>query len=177
MLRVEKTRRKITFRVIVGAGLVAITLWGVGALNFSPLLSNAWRRYGSSACALLTLLAFLILPRRGRTALGAPAVFATLVILFLRISASNNHDWQPEVADVSYATINGEVVTIHNVRNFTYRTETNFDARWKNRTYDLSEFDSADIVAVYWAGKAIAHAGAIHRRPFDLPMVLDSQSS
>ena len=46
---------------------------------------------------------------------------------------------------------------IHNVRNLDYRTETEFEPRWETRTYNLSELNSADIIAVYWAGKAIAH--------------------
>ena len=29
--------------------------------------------------------------------------------------------------------------------------------RWEDRTYDLRELDSVDIIAVYWAGKAVAH--------------------
>ena len=57
----------------------------------------------------------------------------------------------------SYATINGDKITIHNIRNFDYRSETDFDPRWETRVYDLSKLDSADLIAVYWAGKAIAH--------------------
>ena len=41
-----------------------------------------------------------------------------------------------------YAAINGDMITIHNVRNFNYRTETDFDARWETRTYNLSKLDS-----------------------------------
>lgn len=148
---------KITLRILAGAGIVAITLWGVGVLYLSPLLPEAWRIYGSIAYALLTLLAFLFVPRRGRTAIGSLAVFGILVILFLRIPASNNRDWQPEVAHAPSATINGDLITIHNVRNFDYRTDADFDAHWETRTYDFSKLDSADIIAVYWAGKAIAH--------------------
>jgi hypothetical protein len=148
---------KITLRILVGAGIIAITLWGVGMLYFSPLLPEAWRPIGAVAYAALTLLAFLFLPRRRRTLLGSVCAFALLVFLFFRIPASNQRDWQPEVAHVPYATINGDKITIHNVRNFDYRTETDFDARWDTRTYDLSKLDSADIIAVYWAGKAIAH--------------------
>jgi len=148
---------KLTLRILAGAGIVAITLWGAGVLYLSPLLPEAWRPYGSGAYALLTLVAFAFVPRRGRTALGALAVFGVLVVLFLRIPASNNRDWQPEVAHTPFATIDGDVITIHNVRNFDYRTETDFDAHWEKRTYNFSELDSADIIAVYWAGKAIAH--------------------
>jgi hypothetical protein len=89
--------------------------------------------------------------------MAALAVFALLVILFLRIPASNDRDWQPDVAVTPYATINGDLVTIHGVRNFDYRSESDFTPRWETRTYDLRKLDSADLIAVYWAGKAIAH--------------------
>jgi hypothetical protein len=137
--------------------IAGTTLWGAGTLYFSPLLPSAWRPFSAGVYALMTILAFIFLPRRGRTAVGALAVFGVLVVLFLRIPASNDREWQPEVANAPYATINGDMITIHNVRNFNYRTEMDFDARWESRTYDLSKLDSVDLIAVYWAGKAIAH--------------------
>jgi hypothetical protein len=39
---------------------------------------------------------------------------------------SNDRDWQTEVAVLPHATINGDLVTVHNIRNFDYRTETDF---------------------------------------------------
>jgi hypothetical protein len=80
-----------------------------------------------------------------------------LVGLFLNIPASNDRDWQTEVSVTPYATVKGDLVTIHGVRNFDYRTETDFTPRWEDRTYDLRKLDSVDLIAVYWAGKAIAH--------------------
>jgi len=148
---------RIVARILLGIIVMGITAWGAGMLYFSPLLAENWRPLAAGAYAAITILAFLVLPRRGRTAIGALTVSAVLVILFLRIPASNDRDWQPEVANAPYATINGDLITIHNVRNFNYRTETDFDARWEERTYNLSKLDSADIIAVYWAGKAIAH--------------------
>jgi hypothetical protein len=148
---------RIALRLFVGVVISAITVWGVGALYFSPLLPDEWRAIGAGGYALLTILLFVFLPRRGRTAAMAVFVFAILVVLFLRIPASNDRDWQPEVANLPYAAINGDMITIHNVRNFDYRTETDFTPRWETRTYDLSKLDSGDIIAVYWAGKAIAH--------------------
>ena len=148
---------KIIAKIFLGMVVTGTTLWGVGALYFSPLLPEQWRSFSAGGYAALTILAFLFLPRRGRTAIGALAVFGILVVMFLRIPASNNRDWQPEVARAPYATIIGDIITIHGVRNFDYRSETDFDVRWENRTYDLSKLDSGDIIAVYWAGKAIAH--------------------
>ena len=134
-----------------------MTIWGMAMLYFSPLLAEQWRALAAGAYAALTLLAFLFLPRRGRTLLVSLCAFALLVFLFFRIPASNERDWQPDVSVTPYATIKGESITIHNVRNFDYRTETDFTPRWETRTYDLSKLDSVDLIAVYWAGKAIAH--------------------
>ena len=137
--------------------MTAITLWGVGALYFSPLLPARWRAFAAASYGTASILAFALLPYPGRTAIAALAIFAVLVILFLRIPASNDRDWQPDVAVTPYATVNGDLVTVHGVRNFAYRTETDFTPRWEERTYDLRKLDSADIIAAYWTGKAIAH--------------------
>jgi len=126
-------------------------------LYFSPLVAESWRPLAAGAYAVITLLAFLFLPRRRRMLLISVCAFTLLVFLFFQIPASNERDWQPEVAVTPYATINRDLVTIHNVRNFDYRTETDFTPRWETRTYNLSKLDGADVIAVYWAGKAIAH--------------------
>ena len=137
--------------------MTAITLWGVGALYFSPLLPARWRAFAAASYGTASILAFALLPSPGRTAIAALAIFAVLVILFLRIPASNDRDWQPDVSVTPHATVNGDLVTIHGVRNFDYRSESDFTPRWEDRTYDLRKLDSVDIIAVYWAGKAVAH--------------------
>lgn len=148
---------RVLLNILLGITIVATTLWGVGALYFSPLLPAEWRAVGAAGYGAATILAFALLPYPGRTAVAALGIFAILVILFLRIPASNDREWQPEVSVTPYATVNGDLVTIHGVRNFDYRTESDFKPRWEDRTYDLRKLDSADIIAVYWAGKAIAH--------------------
>ena len=52
---------------------------------------------------------------------------------------------------------NGDLVTIHNIRNFDYRTETDFMPRYYDKTFDLRQLDSVDVIASYWMGDAIAH--------------------
>ena len=53
--------------------------------------------------------------------------------------------------------MNGDLVTIHNIRNFDYRTETDFTPRYYDKTFDLRQLDSVDVIASYWMGDAIAH--------------------
>jgi Domain of unknown function (DUF4105) len=137
--------------------MTAITLWGVGALYFSPLLPARGRAFAAASYGTASILAFSLLPWPGTTAIAVLAIFAVLVILFLRIPASNDRDWQPDVSVTPRATVNGDLVTIHGVRNFNYRSESDFTPRWEDRTYDLRKLDSVDIIAAYWAGKAVAH--------------------
>jgi Domain of unknown function (DUF4105) len=148
---------KIMLRLLAGIIVTAMAAWCAGLLYYSPLVPEKWRAFAAGAYAAMTILAFMFLPRRGRTLAGFLVVFAVLVALFLNIPASNDRDWQTEVSVTPYATVQGDLVTIHGVRNFDYRTESDFTPRWENRTYDLRTLDSADIIAVYWAGKAIAH--------------------
>ena len=137
--------------------MTAITLWGIGALYFSPLLPARWRAFAAASYGTASILAFALLPWRDRTAIAGLAIFAVLVMLFRCIPASNDRDWQPEVSVTPGATVNGDLVTIRGVRNFDYRSESDFTPRWEDRTYDLRKLDSVDIIAVYWAGKAVAH--------------------
>ena len=113
-------------------------------------------RFAAASYGTASILAFALLPSPGRTAIAALAIFAVLVILFLRIPASNDRDWQPEVSVTPHATVNGDLVTIHGVGTSTTGARR-FTPRWEDRTYDLRKLDSVDIIAVYWTGKAVAH--------------------
>lgn len=148
---------KTVARVLIGIVIAGMTLWSAGAIYYSPLSNAALRSGLAGLFVMSTVLAFLMLPNRRRTLLGFFVAFAILVALYLQIPASNNRDWQPEVAVTPWAERNGDLITIHGVRNFDYRTETDFTPRWETRTYDLRNLDSVDLVAVYWAGKAVAH--------------------
>jgi hypothetical protein len=148
---------KIAARILLGLMVAGMTLWSAGAIYYSPLATAALRSGLAGAFVLTVALAFLLIAKRRRTLIVFLLVFALLVGLYFQIPASNNRDWQPDVAVTPHAIANGDLVTIHNIRNFEYRAETDFTPRWETRTYDLRKLDSVDLIAVYWAGKAIAH--------------------
>jgi hypothetical protein len=106
----------------------------------------------------LAAVAALVACRGLRLALPAFGVALVAVAAWWSsLAPSNERDWQPEVARLAYATIQGDRITVHDIRNFDYRTETDFTPRYYDRTFDLGKLDSADLVAVYWMGPAIAH--------------------
>jgi hypothetical protein len=70
---------------------------------------------------------------------------------------SNTRDWPPDGARVATADIQGDLVTVKNVRNFRYRSETDFDERWEERRLDLARLDGLDIFFSYWGAPLVAH--------------------
>lgn len=70
---------------------------------------------------------------------------------------AHKRDWADDVSQLLTSQVHGEVVNLRNVRNFEWRTETDYDARWEQREYDLNSLQSADLVLSYWMGPAIAH--------------------
>ena len=142
---------------ICAAAVILMTAWGALAIWYSNLAEGYVRAGLSGLFVLATLLAFALLPGRLRTLAGFLVVFAGIVAWWLAIPASNDRNWQRDVAVLPYATVKGEQVTIHNIRNLNYRTETDFDVRYYDKTFDLNRLDSVDLIAVYWMGDAIAH--------------------
>ncbi|RNC68263.1 MAG: DUF4105 domain-containing protein [Desulfuromonadales bacterium] len=139
--------------------LVIIAFWGTLAIYFSNLPS-ALRPIASGIFALVAVSLILSgLRKRKRRAWGAFLVVFAVVILawWLLIPPSNNRDWQPDLAILSWADIAGDKVTIHNIRNCDYRTETDFTVRHYDKTFDLSRLKGADFFLVYWGSPKIAH--------------------
>jgi len=143
--------------ILVGLIVVLVTAWCAGAFYYSGPGGARMRTILAIAFPVATLLAFAALPRRGRTLTGFLVVSAVVIGWWILIPATNEREWQTDVSVTPWVSQNGDLVTIHGVRNFEYRSETDFTPRWEDRTYDLRQLDSGDLIAVYWAGKAIAH--------------------
>jgi hypothetical protein len=58
---------------------------------------------------------------------------------------------------LAYADIDGARVTLHNIRNFAYRSDTDFTPAYYDRTFDLRQLNEVDLLPVYWMGPSIAH--------------------
>ena len=142
-------------RLVLWIVLLAATLWGSAALWFD---SHASLAALLAAGFPLAVLALLIMLRPSRRAYAAILVlFAVLLGWWLSLEPSNSRDWQPDVARLPTAEIRGDKLTLRNVRNFDYRTETDYTQHWETRSYDLSKLQGLDLFVIYWGSPSIAH--------------------
>lgn len=140
--------------------IAATASWSVLALAVAGTSDEAVRTSLAATVALISLatLGGLCVPRWRWHALAAYCVLFAAVLLWWRsITPSNYRDWQPDVAQLATATIDGNLVTVHHIRNIDYRSETDYTPAYYDKRFDLRQLEGVDLVAVYWMGPAIAH--------------------
>ena len=136
---------------------LALTPWAAAALYFDLLPGTSLRTLGASSYGLAMVGALLTFRGRGKAIAICLAGFALVLAWWLTLKPSNDRAWQPDVAQTAWAEIDGDHVTIHNVRNCDYRTEGDYTTHWETRSYDLSQIRGMDILLTYWGSPWIAH--------------------
>jgi hypothetical protein len=146
----------------VAGGLVGVLLvggvgWGALALWFDGPASRVAAGIVAGAFVIGAVAIGVVVRPRRRAVVAVLALFSPVLVWWLAISPSNDRDWQPDVARTPRAEVVGNLLTIRNLRNFDYRSETDFKERWQTRTYDLSRLRGMDLFFSFWGSTLIAH--------------------
>lgn len=137
--------------------LIAL-LWSAFAIRYSDAADSPAR----TALAILwfVLIASLLLVPRTRRR----AVFYFLIGLLLigrhwaGMQATNGGPYPPETKTLAVPIIGERSVRVENVRDFRYRTTSDFDVRTVAREYEFAKVRTVDFGFSYWDGlKAVAH--------------------
>ncbi|QDV89829.1 hypothetical protein RAS2_09040 [Phycisphaerae bacterium RAS2] len=139
-------------------GIVGATGWMGLAVYYSDRHSAPPRLWTALLVTAGSLAAAILIKPRRRGVVVFLLAFSGTIAWFLTLRPSSSLDWAADVARMPTATVDGNLVRIRNVRNFQYRSETDFTPVYEDRTYDLSKLRSLDYVLSYWSGRAIAHA-------------------
>jgi Domain of unknown function (DUF4105) len=136
---------------------LALYLWSIASLSF--ILPWAWLQIpGAIIFALACPAALIFIKPRRRTFLIITGLVLVITIWQQAIPPSNDRDWKPSVARLPKIAVVGNEIRISNIRNFDYRSETDFTPRYYDKNYKLNELTSLDYILSYWDdNKAIAH--------------------
>jgi Domain of unknown function (DUF4105) len=134
-------------------------IWGALALWYQAPGGKAGKALSVFLWTALSI-AVMIGLRNDRAVLSLlvfAAAYGALLIWWRRVAPSNDRDWLDDVARMTAGDVDGNRVTLRNVRNFEWRTNTDFTQRWETRSYDLGRLCSLDMIVSYWTLPAIAH--------------------
>ena len=133
-----------------------LTLWAVAALYVDFRIAAL--RIPLAVIYALGIVAILFKTESKRWAAAwCLAGFCVVLGWWLSLKPSNDGDWQPDVARTAWAEIDGDRVTIHNLRNCDYRTETDYSNCWSDRTVYLSQIRAADFFLTNWGLRFASH--------------------
>ena len=141
----------------IAVPVLVTAVWAVSALWFDagsePAVAGL---FVFSFLAVLTLLLTRIRP--WRYAAGAVLALSTLVgVWWWTLAPANDREWQPDVARLAAAKLNGPIVEFRNLRSFIHGPSGTLEERWLTRSYDLNELTSLDVTLSSWGPKAYGH--------------------
>ncbi|GGY15922.1 DUF4105 domain-containing protein [Massilia dura] len=155
------TAARGAIKAVATLAAVLATAWGALALWYQL---PRWPAAAAAGAWCVIGIAAAVAPwRKAGTAHGkgvalACAVAAMLMFAWWRsIVPSHERAWADDVARLLASEVDGDRVTLHNVRNFDWQSETRYTPRWETRQYDLGQLESADLILSYWMGPHIAH--------------------
>ena len=150
--------RRIGFTLLATA-ILLIGIWCSVAVWYRCGVGEPWRSLlaGATLAFALVVVACLVTSRRWLALAAYAAAFVLFLGWWATITPTNDRNWAPDVARTVTATIDGDRLVVSNVRNFTWRSDTDFDQRWEKRNYSLSHVTNVDLIMSYWMGEAIAH--------------------
>jgi hypothetical protein len=141
--------------VLIWFILGVATVWAVAALYFDVRIS--WLQLPVTAIYGFGIFAVWVLVRRPWKMVVTAAGFLIVLTWWFSLQPSNNRDWRPDVALLPFAEISSNQITIHNIRNCDYRTETDYDVQHYDQTFDLDQLRTVDLYLITWGSPHIAH--------------------
>ena len=72
--------------------------------------------------------------------------FVLMLIFYFLQQARDDRDWWLETSRLPSFEISADNLTIHELRNFTWRSLEDYDSHWESRSYDLSKLNSLDLI-------------------------------
>jgi Domain of unknown function (DUF4105) len=141
-----------------GLVLSGMTVWMGLAICYTNLHGNSPRTIRAALVVIAAIAVLLLIRPRWRGFSVFGLMFVCVLTWFYSTKPSANLNWATDVAVMPFATIEGDLIHFHNIRNFDYRSETDYTPKYYDKTCDLTKLRSIDFILSYWSGRAIAHA-------------------
>lgn len=149
----------IVSAIVLVVAIALAAAWATLALWYRLPAPELGRGLAAGLLALLGIATAIALfsPWRLHTLALFVIAFAVVIVWWNTIKPPEHADFAPDVARQVTGVRDGDTLTLTNVRDFEWRSNTDFTERWTTRNYDLSKLETLDLFMSYWAGPNMAH--------------------
>ncbi len=142
---------KMTGLVLIWTVYAVYLLWCIGAIVLTPAFPDALR-LPALVLLLLTAIPLLLFKPRRYFLGGGFALLIVFSLLWGTIKPSNDLPWLPEYERLPQIKIaaDNDSFTIHGIRDFHYRTTSDFDRLYIKESFRFSRLKAVDFISVYW---------------------------
>lgn len=148
---------RLLLRSVLWLALATLHLWALLALYFwfqGPSLPAL------AVCAFYALALFGVFrfaKARSHGGLVSLVLFVAVVAWWTRREPEKGLIYQPETAESVTMDTDLNVLTVHAMRHFRYRSLADAEERWATRSYDLDKLRYVDLYFVHWGIPGVAH--------------------
>ena len=134
-----------------------ILLWTTGAIYYDVGRGRwfAWPLVVTCVGAVVTL--FVLWQPAWKPLLTCLAAFTLFLTWWFSQRPSNHRQWGPNHTKLAKFDIDGDAVTVEDVRNTEYQTENDYTPHYETRHYHLSNLQGVDGVIINWGPKWLCH--------------------
>lgn len=147
-----------------------LAVWTFGALYFDFAPAAAWMFIASLAVFITALRG------TGWSWIVLLCSFAAVLVWWLALAPSHDRNWSVEYSLLPQAVLDGDKVTIRNVRNFDYFPGGRQVPRWDARTFNLADIEGIDLAINYWGSPWVAHPIVIFRFKNSQPLAFSIET-
>jgi hypothetical protein len=134
--------------LMLGSGWAALALSLTGAGPEGPHRLRALLALGLAAVAVAVWRRSSRLGAVAVVGVGCAAVYGWM----WTVRPASQRDWAPDLTRAAWAQVDGPRVTVHDARDFRYRSTSEWDAAWFTATYDARELTGAWFIVEPFSG-------------------------
>src|SRR5437016_125175 len=129
----------------------------MGRLHSARAFRSATRQTGSRrapACGITFVVCVAVAgcssfaPTKLAEATLDPVKLASEPLDLSHVVPSNVRQWEPDQVMLPSAKIDGDRVTVHNIRNNIYVSKDHFATQYHDKTFDLTRLQTVDFIVV-----------------------------
>ncbi len=143
--------------LLIAIGSLLLVLWCAGAIYYDLFGESSRGAWAALGWTVLWIVLFVVWRPEGKPFALLLAASIVLAWWWLSQRPSQDRDWDPHFARIARATLDGDAVTIDNVRNSQYSEDGASTASFEARTYRLSELRGLDALLLTWGSPWMSH--------------------